>query len=117
MARSNRAFKLTVPSLADVNEADWKDYIRDAVGCWKGQFHPNNPLFDLDYEDVKVVRLREEKRPVVEATLFTDLAAGLLKEAIGLLGDFSEGGLHHPVCDLIQRIEWLLEGETEKLKE
>jgi hypothetical protein len=33
---------------------DMRRYIWDAVGTWKGQLHPDEPLFDLDDESVLV---------------------------------------------------------------
>ena len=57
-----RAFKVVVPNIPGVSEADWREYIADAVGSWKGQFHQDDPLFDLDGDYVRVTRLQSNSR-------------------------------------------------------
>ena len=52
-----RAFKVTLDMPRGVKVGEMTDYILDAVQTWKGQLHPDDPLFDLDYEAVKVVSL------------------------------------------------------------
>lgn len=54
--KTKREFILTVPALEDVSEADWKAYILDAVGSMKGCYNPDDPIFELDSDDVKVKR-------------------------------------------------------------
>lgn len=104
MTDKTRKFRVEVPALDDVSAADWRDYIRNAVGSWKGQFHPENPLFDLDRDDVHVVQWRKQT-PATEHRAYLDGVAGrLLKEAFLQLEEFEDNGMHHPVCDLRQRI-------------
>lgn len=54
--RRDRVFKvyLTMPEGAAEDEV--MDYIEDAVATWKGQLHPDNPIFDLDPDSVSVRR-------------------------------------------------------------
>lgn len=102
MSSTQRAFKVTVPALPDVTQADWREYIADAVGCWKGQFHPENPLFDLDRDEVTVVGYRRPRKADNPETLQAILK--LLAEAAETLEEFEDDGRHHQVCDLRQRI-------------
>lgn len=102
------SFKVTVDAPHGVNRADLREYIHDAVGGWKGQFHPENPLFDLDRESVSVVQYRRMNLPAHVGDLLT--ARALLSEAFRELEPYEEGGLHHPICDLRQRVEKYLAG-------
>lgn len=68
-----RQFKITVPKLDDVSAADWKQYIEEAVGCWKGSFSPDNPLFELDSDDVKCVSFAKSKPPINRNAATEDL--------------------------------------------
>ena len=52
-----RAFQVTLEMPRGVKVGEMSDYILDAVQTWKGQLHPDDPLFDLDYETVRVVSL------------------------------------------------------------
>lgn len=49
-----------------------KEYIEEAVGHWKGQCHPADPLFDLDEDSVR-------------CTLYPDKCLAGLKKFLGLL--------------------------------
>ena len=42
------------PMPEDVSLSDMRLYIKAAVGAWNGQYHPDEPLFDLEIKDVKV---------------------------------------------------------------
>jgi hypothetical protein len=58
-----RSFVVTVKNLRGVvSNKELKNYIQDAVEYWGGQFHPDDPLFDL-YGKVRVVQLRQRKEP------------------------------------------------------
>lgn len=48
----NRAFTVIVPDIEGVDEKMWRQYIKDAVGGWKGGFDPEHPLFKLQRETV-----------------------------------------------------------------
>lgn len=37
-------------------------YIREAVACWGGQYHPDHPFFGLREKNVKVRSIVEQKR-------------------------------------------------------
>ncbi len=37
-----------------VSVAEMKEYIRDAVGAWKGGMHPEDAIFYLDHDSIKV---------------------------------------------------------------
>lgn len=52
-----RAFKVTVEMPLHCTVAEMKDYIEYAVAFTKDRYHPNNPLFDLDSNKVKVEML------------------------------------------------------------
>ncbi|MBD9674928.1 hypothetical protein IB275_30405 [Pseudomonas sp. PDM21] len=56
MACKGRRFIVEVPDLAGVTGAQWLEYLRDAIGGWRGGFTPEDPLFDLKREDVAVRR-------------------------------------------------------------
>lgn len=62
-----KQFLVEVPHIKGVSEADWKEYIRDAVGGWKGQFRPDEPLFDLDRDQVVVKRKNNKRTPQARA--------------------------------------------------
>lgn len=49
-----RTFSVTLEVPIGSTVKDLTAYIRDAVACWKGQFSPDDPLFDLDPDKVKV---------------------------------------------------------------
>lgn len=63
---------------------------------------------------MKITRLRQTKYPVLEPADFADKAIGLLGEARDLLCHFDEGGMHHPICDLVDRIGKLLDGRVDE---
>jgi hypothetical protein len=58
MARKPRVeeFVVRLEMPEDVGIGEMQEYIDEAVGAWKGQLHPDNPLFDLDRDTVKVCR-------------------------------------------------------------
>lgn len=57
-----RSFRVTVTIPDGVSVAEMRAYIREAVQTWCGSFDPeNDPLFDLDYDSVKVVALPQAK--------------------------------------------------------
>jgi hypothetical protein len=49
-------FRVEVDVDDAVSEAELREYIQVAVAAWGGQFHPSEPLFHLEEEDVRVVR-------------------------------------------------------------
>lgn len=53
----NRVFIVQVEMPRDVTVSEMRDYIEEAVSTWKGSLHPDEPLFDLKREMVKVVAL------------------------------------------------------------
>lgn len=63
MAKNSRVkefvVRLELPAGAIVT--DVQNYIDDAVCGWKGQFHPDDPLFSLDRDDVRVGRPHKKK--------------------------------------------------------
>lgn len=40
-------------SRKDVDDAELMEHIGDAVRCWGGQYHPDNPLFHIEKVEVK----------------------------------------------------------------
>lgn len=103
------SFKVTVDAPLGVNRADLREYIHDAVGGWKGQFHPENPLFDLDRDGVSVTQYRRTNLPTHMRDFIAERA--LLSEAYNMLGEFEDDGRHHPVCELRQRLADYLRGK------
>lgn len=62
-----RKFVITVPDMKGFNEADWKEYLKDAIGGWKGGFGGDHPLFDMERDGIEVKRFRSaEKAPKPE---------------------------------------------------
>lgn len=51
----------TVTLDAECNETTAREYVRDAVRCWGGQFTPEDPLFGLKESDVEVVARHADK--------------------------------------------------------
>ncbi len=49
-------FTVTMVVPREVSSADLKVYIHDACRSWGGQFHPDDPLFGLEAEQVDVRR-------------------------------------------------------------
>lgn len=47
-------FLVTVEIPNGVSVRDMQNYIRDAIQMWKGQEHPDDPIFNLDWDTVKV---------------------------------------------------------------
>ena len=47
-------FMITIDLPKNVTKDDMVRYITEAVGCWKGGYSPEDPLFDLDGTSVKV---------------------------------------------------------------
>jgi hypothetical protein len=54
-------FKITI-KVDGVSSAELRDYVTDACERWGKQFHPDNPLFDLDENRVRVTRLQVNKK-------------------------------------------------------
>ena len=57
-----REFRVSVVVPEDVTDEDMKEYIAEAVGTWKGQMHPDEPLYELDYKTIKVTRINKKRR-------------------------------------------------------
>ena len=55
-------FKVRVEMPKDVTITEMQDYIREAVQTWKGQMHPDEPLFDLNYKSVTVTPIFKDWR-------------------------------------------------------
>jgi len=55
-------FKVTIELPDDMYVSDMREYIKDALQGWKGQFHPDDPAFSIDRDSVKVVRLIKRKQ-------------------------------------------------------
>lgn len=62
-SEADAVFQVTIP--ADIAEhylvSDLRDYILDAVSSFKGSFPPEEPLFDMERKDVKVVYVKSAK--------------------------------------------------------
>lgn len=106
-------FKVELPKLDGVSAEDLKEYIEDAVGGWKGGFHPGNPLFELKRDDVSVTRFRTTKDAIGDVSDTLSVALGLLREADELLIQYEENGMNHPVCWTRQRIQALRDGDLD----
>lgn len=52
-------FIIEVPDIIGVSAGRWKEYIRDAVRGWGGEFHPSDPLFGLTARDINITLHRE----------------------------------------------------------
>ena len=52
-----RQFIVEVEMPEDVTITEMSNYIHGAVGCECGSLHPDNPLFDLDRDSIKVQHL------------------------------------------------------------
>lgn len=51
------AYKVSVRLPSGVSIKDMEEYISDAVMSWRGQLHPQDPIFNLAYESVVVTLL------------------------------------------------------------
>lgn len=58
-----RKFIVTLEIPRGVTVSEMKNYIEDAVACWKGGGDPEGALFDLDGDSVKVVAVPVKKKP------------------------------------------------------
>ena len=47
-------FTISVEIPDGVSKKEMRDYIYDAVNGMKGSYHPDDPLFQMDYGDFKV---------------------------------------------------------------
>jgi len=56
MAKKHFIVGVKIPD--GVGTREMQEYIREAVQTWKGQKHPEDPLFDLDYKTVTVKSVR-----------------------------------------------------------
>jgi hypothetical protein len=56
--KTNRVFRVELTIPPDATEDDVMDYIEDAVQCWKGSYHPDHPMFDLDPDTVVCKRAK-----------------------------------------------------------
>lgn len=91
--KTKREFILTVPDLKDVSEADWKDYILDAVGSMRGCYSPNDPIFALDSDDVKVKRNTLKSRLDTmheEVIRLRELAVNLSNDKCDLMAELAK---------------------------
>jgi len=57
-------YLVTLDRPKDISVGDMKIYIKEAVGGWKGQFHPDDPLFDLS-DKISVKRLSESNAQIL----------------------------------------------------
>lgn len=62
MKNNRRSYRVTLDVPDGVNDTEMKAYIEEAVAVWKGQKHPEDPLFDLDGKSVKVSKPHKPKR-------------------------------------------------------
>lgn len=58
-----RKFTITVTTSDEVTTNQLREYIHDAVGNWSGGGDPEDPLFDLNSDDVKVTRQNKRTPP------------------------------------------------------
>jgi hypothetical protein len=49
--------RLKVPDTASAMDA--AEYVLDAVNCWVGCFHNEDPMYHLDHDSIKVFLLRQ----------------------------------------------------------
>ncbi len=64
MSTEKLSFIITVTNPCGISKTEWKDYIRDAINCWRGRLHPDDVLF---YTKLKVtVRPHKELNIVPE---------------------------------------------------
>lgn len=61
MASRILKFRVEVDIDRSVPAAELQEYIAEAVRCWAKGGHPDDPLFDLTDDDVRVVQWREPK--------------------------------------------------------
>lgn len=52
-----------------VGRKEMAGYIEEAVSSWKGQYHPDNPLFDIDEDAVKVKTLTRKRAKLLSQTI------------------------------------------------
>jgi hypothetical protein len=67
MAARTLRFRVEVNTDRLVSAAELKDYIASAVVYWAKGGHPDDPLFDLTDDDVRVVQWREPKAATAKA--------------------------------------------------
>ena len=56
-----KLFRVSVELPTGVTAAQMRVYIYDAVASMKGSYHPEDPIFNLDSDSVKVSHLKETK--------------------------------------------------------
>ena len=59
-----RMFMVQVEMPEGATVEDMRAYIWDAVATWKGQLHPDEPIFDLDSDKVRVLSIPATTREV-----------------------------------------------------
>lgn len=68
-------FIVTVPDNI-VNKSQFRDYIRSSIQSWKGCFHPEDDLFALRPQDVKISYVKDDPAITVpygiEWRMYTD---------------------------------------------
>jgi hypothetical protein len=55
-SRKTTCFRITVPVTDGVSMKAWKEYLENAAKGWKGGLNPEDPLFDMDRDKIRVVR-------------------------------------------------------------
>ena len=58
MSKKERMARFTVsfPLPEGLSWSEAQDYVLEAVRTWKGSKHPDEPIFDLDWDRVEVKR-------------------------------------------------------------
>ena len=70
---NQKHFIVKVPDDSRIRDADWREYIFDAVAYWKGGFDPSDPFYNLDLNksNLKVVRRKPKNQKAEdEPTIF-----------------------------------------------
>lgn len=53
--------ELTLTTADDAYVDDVREYVEEAVGCWGGQLHPDDPFFHVDVSIKRCVRYKPKK--------------------------------------------------------
>jgi hypothetical protein len=57
-----RSFIVSLEMPKSVTVPEMKEYVESAVRVWKGQLHPDQPIFDLDADSVQVTPVKQRRR-------------------------------------------------------
>lgn len=77
-------YELEIERPLGISVNEMRDYIKDAVSCWKGQFHPNHRMFYLKPLQKTKIKRKQEGPYMVSAApkLLAALELALSKDML-----------------------------------